>query len=54
MVNFDFFRMNERKKATVWRAAQIFRQFCYEYRDDLSAAVIVAGWDEEKGGQVTD
>jgi 20S proteasome subunit beta 1 len=33
-------------------AANIFRQLCYDYRDQLTAGIIVAGWDKRKGGQV--
>uniref|UniRef100_A0A914UZA1 Proteasome subunit beta n=1 Tax=Plectus sambesii TaxID=2011161 RepID=A0A914UZA1_9BILA len=44
--------IGEKEKITVYRAAQIFRQFCYEYRDDMSASVIVAGYDEVEGAQL--
>lgn len=33
-------------------AARIFRELCYNYRDTLTAGIIVAGWDNQKGGQV--
>lgn len=33
-------------------AANIFRNMCYNYRDSLSAGIIVAGWDSKKKGQV--
>ena len=33
-------------------AAHLFRSFCYNYKDQLNAAIIVAGWDEQNGGQV--
>ncbi|PAV64245.1 hypothetical protein WR25_13287 [Diploscapter pachys] len=42
----------ENKPLTVYRITQIFRRFLYEYRDSLSASVLVAGWDKENGGQV--
>ena len=29
-----------------------FQEICYDYRDQLMAGIIVAGWDKEKGGQV--
>ena len=32
--------------------AQMFRKFCYDYRDQLSAGIICAGWDKHEGGQV--
>jgi putative cell wall-binding protein len=33
-------------------AANIFKSFCYDYRDSLSAGIICAGWDKYEGGQV--
>ncbi|XP_068027159.1 LOW QUALITY PROTEIN: proteasome subunit beta type-6-like [Melanerpes formicivorus] len=33
-------------------AARLFQQSCYRYREELSAGVIVAGWDPRRGGQV--
>lgn len=33
-------------------AANIFRELCYNYRDSLTAGILVAGWDKRKGGQV--
>ncbi|KAM9778915.1 proteasome subunit beta type-6 [Syngnathus typhle] len=33
-------------------AANLFRASCYRYREDLSAGILVAGWDRRKGGQV--
>lgn len=33
-------------------AASIFQDLCYNYRDQLSAGIICAGWDKQKGGQV--
>ncbi|XP_022230016.1 proteasome subunit beta type-6 [Drosophila obscura] len=40
------------KDALVFEAASEFRNFCYNYRDSLLAGIIVAGWDEQRGGQV--
>lgn len=40
------------REPTVHTAANIFREMCYNYRDQLTAGIIVAGWDKEKGGQV--
>eukprot|EP01029_Cantina_marsupialis_P024729 TRINITY_DN6421_c0_g1_i1.p1 TRINITY_DN6421_c0_g1~~TRINITY_DN6421_c0_g1_i1.p1 ORF type:complete len:214 (-),score=46.53 TRINITY_DN6421_c0_g1_i1:229-870(-) len=37
---------------TVKSAANIFRSICYKYKEQLMAGIIVAGYDEEKGGQV--
>ena len=33
-------------------AATVFQDLCYGYRDQLSAGIIVAGWDRKLGGQV--
>ncbi|XP_031563714.1 proteasome subunit beta type-6-like [Actinia tenebrosa] len=33
-------------------AANLFREMCYGYRDQLSAGIICAGWDKRNGGQV--
>lgn len=32
--------------------AALFEKLCYENKDQLSAGIIVAGWDKEKGGSV--
>ena len=42
--------MNEPPK--VETVATTFRQYCYQYRDSLTAGILVAGWDKYKGGQV--
>ncbi|KAL0269309.1 UNVERIFIED_CONTAM: hypothetical protein PYX00_007092 [Menopon gallinae] len=36
----------------VGTAANIFKELCYNYRDSLTAGIIVAGYDDLKGGQV--
>ncbi|KAK1875693.1 Proteasome subunit beta type-6 [Dissostichus eleginoides] len=33
-------------------AANLFRASCYRYREELSAGILVAGWDQRRGGQV--
>uniref|UniRef100_A0A8B9UBG8 Proteasome subunit beta n=1 Tax=Anas zonorhyncha TaxID=75864 RepID=A0A8B9UBG8_9AVES len=33
-------------------AARLFQQSCYRYRQELTAGIIVAGWDRRRGGQV--
>lgn len=40
------------EEARVKTAAHIFKKFCYDYRDSLSAGIICAGWDKYDGGQV--
>jgi len=39
-------------KAPVSVAANLVRDMVYRYRDDLSAGILVAGWDPKHGGQV--
>merc|ERR1712012_305994 len=36
----------------VHTAAHLFKNIGYDYRDQFTAGLIVAGWDKEKGGQV--
>ncbi|KAF1759701.1 hypothetical protein GCK72_016168 [Caenorhabditis remanei] len=50
--HIDVYTMTENKPVTIYRSSQIFRQFLYNYREQLSASVLVAGWDSELGGQV--
>ncbi|XP_008304275.1 proteasome subunit beta type-6-like, partial [Stegastes partitus] len=33
-------------------AGNLFRASCYRYREELTAGILVAGWDRRKGGQV--
>eukprot|EP00924_Labyrinthula_sp_SR-Ha-C_P007388 snap_masked-scaffold_24-processed-gene-1.13-mRNA-1 protein AED:0.04 eAED:0.04 QI:0/-1/0/1/-1/1/1/0/218 len=40
------------KPSTVKTAAKIMQSFLYEYKDQLQAGIIVAGYDELRGGQV--
>lgn len=40
------------KPPLVHTAAHLFRSTCYEYRDQFTAGIICAGWDELRGGQV--
>lgn len=42
--------MGEEPKVKI--AANIFRELCYNNRDNLSAGIIVGGWDKTEGGQV--
>jgi len=37
---------------SVHSAAAVFQRLCYENKDQLSAGIIVAGWDEEVGPSV--
>ncbi|XP_059087009.1 proteasome subunit beta type-6-like [Tigriopus californicus] len=47
-----FLEIESGRPAPVHTAAFLFKDICYEYRDSLTAGIIVAGWDEKKGGQV--
>lgn len=42
--------MNE--EPLVKTASKVFQDLCYQYRDQLTAGIIVAGWDRQHGGQV--
>ena len=44
--------METGEEARVKTAANIFKSYCYGYRDSLSAGIICAGWDKYDGGQV--
>merc|ERR1712059_126479 len=48
----DIYSVELDKRPTVKAVASWFRQECYSKRDEVSAGMIVAGWDEEKAGQV--
>lgn len=37
----------------VLAAANVVRNITYKYREDLSAHLMVAGWDQREGGQVS-
>ncbi|CAJ0868393.1 4929_t:CDS:10 [Entrophospora sp. SA101] len=37
---------------TVQTTAALFQQICYQNKDNISAGIIVAGWDKYKGGSV--
>ncbi|XP_002738545.1 proteasome subunit beta type-6-like [Saccoglossus kowalevskii] len=49
-LNFHSIEMNE--PPLVKTAANLFKEMCYNYRDELTAGIICAGWDEREGGQV--
>ncbi|KKA30062.1 hypothetical protein TD95_003577 [Thielaviopsis punctulata] len=40
------------KPPTTQTAAALFQEICYDNKDALSAGLIIAGWDEQHGGQV--
>jgi len=48
----EAYSVMEGEPVTVQRGAQIFRKYLYNYREQLLASVLVAGYDEELGGQI--
>ncbi|KJH52774.1 peptidase, T1 family [Dictyocaulus viviparus] len=50
--HIEAYSMLEQEPVTIYRSAQIFRKFLYNYRDQLSASVLIAGWDQKCGGQL--
>lgn len=44
--------METGEEPLVKSAAVVFKDICYNYRDQMTAGMIVAGWDEREGGQV--
>ncbi|CAI6091233.1 unnamed protein product [Clonostachys chloroleuca] len=46
------FSMHSGKPPMTQTAASIFQEICYANKDQLSAGLIIAGWDERFGGQV--
>ncbi|CAN7940409.1 unnamed protein product [Ixodes hexagonus] len=50
--HLGFYEMELGEPAQVETAASVFRELCYNYRDQLMAGIICAGWDRKKGGQV--
>ncbi|XP_070560498.1 proteasome subunit beta type-6-like [Ptychodera flava] len=50
--NLSFHSIEMGEEPLVKTAANLFREMCYNYRDELTAGIICAGWDERAGGQV--
>ena len=47
-----FTRVQLGEAPLVKTAASVFQELCYNYRDQLMAGIICAGWDKRHGGQV--
>lgn len=47
-----FYENQNNRDATVPEVAAEFRRMCYNYRDSITAGIIVAGYDDVNGGQV--
>merc|ERR1719482_2444451 len=45
-------KMEYGKPPKVETAANLFRELCYNNKNMLMAGILVAGWDDVKGGQV--
>lgn len=50
--HLDFLQSEMQEASEVKTAASLFRELCYNYRDQLLAGIICAGWDKKHGGQV--
>ncbi|KRX91154.1 Protein RFT1 -like protein [Trichinella pseudospiralis] len=46
------YEMEHKCNISVSIAAEIFRSICYRYRNDITAGIIVCGWDSVNGGQI--
>lgn len=46
------YQIETNEEAHVYSAANVFRDICYNYRNQLKAGIIVAGYDKKDGGQV--
>jgi 20S proteasome subunit beta 1 len=44
--------LGEKARPRVVTCASLFRKMCYDYKAQLMAGIIVAGWDPVQGGQV--
>ena len=49
--HLSFYEVQTGEPPLVKTAANIFREMCYNYRDSLTAGIIVAGWDHKFGGK---
>jgi len=50
--HLEFHGISTGEETLVKSAANVFKDLCYQYRDQMSAGIIVAGWDSQLGGQV--
>lgn len=48
----DLYQSMNGKEAGTELAASVFQEICYNNKDMLTAGIIVAGYDQKKGGQV--
>ena len=45
--------MEQGEPPLVKTAANLFRRYCYQYREKRTAGILCAGWDKREGGQVS-
>jgi len=50
--HLEFHEIQLGEPPLVKTAATVFQELCYNYRDQLMAGIICAGWDKRNGGQV--
>ncbi|XP_066142845.1 proteasome subunit beta type-6 [Euwallacea fornicatus] len=50
--HIGFHSMELGEEPLVELGANVFKELCYNYRDSLTAGILVAGWDKKNGGQV--
>jgi 20S proteasome subunit beta 1 len=50
--HLEVYSLMEQEQLTVYRSAQVFRKLLYNYRDQLSGSVIIAGYDDDERGQI--
>ncbi|XP_072035789.1 proteasome subunit beta type-6-like isoform X1 [Amphiura filiformis] len=48
----EFYSVQTGEPPEVKVAANLFKEMCYDYRDQLSAGIIIGGWDKKHGGKV--
>ncbi|KAG2193352.1 hypothetical protein INT47_001016 [Mucor saturninus] len=48
----QMYTVNENEAPSVRTAASLFQEMCYQNKDNLSAGIIVAGWDKKEGPSV--
>ena len=50
--HLNFYEMELNEPPLVKTAANVFQDLCYSYRNQMTAGILVAGWDKREGGQV--
>ncbi|ODV84463.1 hypothetical protein CANARDRAFT_29009 [[Candida] arabinofermentans NRRL YB-2248] len=50
--HLDMYKANNGRSPTTKIAASLFQELCYNNKDNLTAGIICAGYDEKNGGEV--